>query len=32
MDYYELLYNGQYDELVHAALPVLEKNRDARCD
>ena len=31
MDYYELLYNGQYDELVHAALPVLEKNRDARC-
>ena len=29
MDYYELLYNGRYDELVNQAMPHVETDKDA---
>ena len=31
MSYYELLYNGHYDELVKQTLPLLSSDKDAEC-
>lgn len=31
MSYYELLYNGHYDELIAQTLPILATDKDAEC-